>query len=282
MTSNQRLVLAWLKDNCSAIGIIKVSNSELGSVFGWSQPYAKKILSSLVNAGHLEELQKGMGHRATKYRVSSSHNQNGASHNKGETSQQVHSDAPKRVGLVINNKPTLFIIGNTHTSTHTHIRGVFDNVERPLKPVKTNASPFKRFRGKWDQVEKWNATDFVCYFSFVHKVRFGDAPVLNWPIDVVCARTLFRRLKTPAQLKAFIQVAFSICKRKPNGLRSFVYDYNYEQVINTDEDYIEKALDEYDDEYVFPWLAQESRRKGAEATREYLRSLTLRGLGISS
>jgi len=151
---------------------------------------------------------------------------------------------------------------------------------RTLKPVKTSGGPFRRFRGHWDRVQKWGATDFVCYYSFVHRVRFGDEPALNWPIECGSARTLLKRVGGPEELKAFIQVAFGISKRKPNGLRSFVYDYVYDQVINADEDYVVGFQDEYDDEYVFPWVKDKILQKSRIAAQEYQRNLVRIGLGI--
>ena len=70
-THNKRIVMVWLAENCTVSGIIRCSNSKIAETFGWSQPYALKILNSLVSGGQLEELQKGTGHRPTKYRVSS-------------------------------------------------------------------------------------------------------------------------------------------------------------------------------------------------------------------
>jgi hypothetical protein len=292
MTENQESVLAWLRANCNASGIIRVSNGEIALIFGWSQQYARKILSRLVIKGHLVELQKGIGRRATKYQVTSGSDNRGlVSHNRGQETQRRHQHVPshtqkptqKRLVVGTTKKETLFGIGikeNARSSTPPRKLTVFENVEHPLQPVKRSGGPFKRFRNKWDRVEKWSATDFICYFSLVHRVRFGTSPVLNWPVDCGSARTLLKRLKTSQQFKLYIQVAFSLCRKPPNGMRTFAYDYFYEQVVNTDEDYIEKAADEFEDEYVFPWLEQESRRRSHEAALEYQRHLNKVYLGL--
>jgi hypothetical protein len=286
MTRNQRLVLQWLQDNCPNSCILRVSNRELESIFNWSHQYTQKILSSLVSAGHLVELEKGIGRRATKYRVSFSGNKIGASGNKLHVAQYVPSDNKKTLQkdrFTLVGKKTLFGIGlgeNAHPNTHIRKQNPFKDVAHPLKHVRTKATPFKRFRGHWDNVKTWTATDFVCYFSYVHRVRFGDEPALNWPVECGAARTLLRRLKKPENFKAFIQVAFGICKRKPNGLRSFVYDYFYEQVVGVADDYTEGFQDEYDDDYVFPWLYQKVKQEGIAASVEYNARLTRRAFGI--
>jgi hypothetical protein len=284
MTKNQRLALVWCQEHCSAVGIVRVSNSELALILGWSQQYTQKILSSLVRDGELVERQKGTGHRPTKYQVTSfSHNQNRASHNQGETSQQVHSHNQKRVGaLSISKSITLFGLGESaQPNTRIYEENVFGNAARTLKPVSLGGGPFKRFRGHWDRPGKWTATDFVCYFSYVHKVRFGEAPSLNWPIECRSARTLLRRLgNKPDKLKIFIQVALGMCKRKPNGLRSFAYDYFYNQVIDAADDYIEHFRDEYDDEYVFPWLRLELTRRSTQVQEDYNRNMMRVYLGL--
>ena len=279
MTNNQRVVLCWLRENCSAVGIIRVSNSEIAEIFGWSQQYTQKILSNLVKAGYLEERQKGMGHRATKYRVSS-HNQSASSHNQGADAQHVQKSRQKRVA------PFRYI--NTprkhkdSAQTIAHIRNVFDRVAVDVyKPVKTTSSPFKRFQERWDKVEKWRGPDFVCYFSHVYRVRFGDTPTLEWPKNLGAARLLLKRVGDPIALKAFIQVAFYKCKRPPDGLYSFSYGRTYQDVKDIlASDVPEEVLDEYDDEYVYPWLRQELRRRSHEAQLEYDRMLVQRGLGI--
>src|SRR5580765_117096 len=279
MTRNQRLILRWLRERCSASGIIRCSSTEIADEFGLSQSQALRIMWALEDLGYLETVQKGKGRGPTKYRVlSRSYASNGPSGN----SQQVHSYASKRT-FVVNKKDTLFGVGakeNAQPSTHIRKQDVFGGVEHPIKPVKLRSTPFKRFQQHWNKVGVWGAQDFVCYFSYVHKVRFGEAAALNWAIDVGCARTLAKRLHSPVEFKAFIQVAFAICKRKPNGLRSFVYDYFYEQVVGADEDYIDHAMDEYDDEYVFPWLFAERKKQGVKAHDDYTRQLLKTYLGI--
>lgn len=279
MTRNQRIVLRWLREHCSDSGFIKVSNQDLASVFGWSQPYGKKILSSLVEQGHLEERQKGAGHRATTYHVPpSSHNQSASSHNQVIDSQQVQKDYQKKFA------PFRYVGKPRNTQgesaqTIAHVQNIFDTVSiRVRKPVKTRSSPFKRFRERCDTVEKWNSTDFVCYFSFVHKVRFGETPTLEWSKECGAARTLLRRIGDPVAFKAFIQIAFAICKKPPNGLYTFSFGSFYETVINREID--EAILDEYDDEYVYPWLKLEMMRRSREAALEYRRDFVRRQLGL--
>jgi DNA-binding Lrp family transcriptional regulator len=279
MTSNQRLVLQWLQDNCTESGFIKCSNSKIADEFGWSQPYALKMLRKLVDLGYLEELQKGIGHRPTKYRVSFSHNQNGSSHNRREEPNHVRKEPQKRFApFRLNN---VLPIGSTkdNAQTKAHVQNIFDNVAiRVRKPARAGSSPFKRFRKRCDTVEKWNSTDFVCYFSFVYKVRFGEMPKLEWSKECGAARTLLRRIKDPVAFKAFIQIAFAICKRPPNGLYTFSFGNFYEDVISRELD--DNILDEYDDEYVYPWLKIELQRRSTDAAVEYQRHLNRVYLGL--
>lgn len=283
MTKNQRLVLRWFESNCNNSGVIKVGIVEIGQIFHWSHQYTHKILNQLISKGCLEELQKGTGRRVTKYLVvSSSCNQGASSCNQKEVPHHVPSHNQNGTSLLSSNKTRTLFGQREYARSSTHTRGeyIFENAARPLKHVKTNSNPFSRFKSRWETPDKWNATDFVCYYSFVHKVRFGDNPVLNWPVECGAARTLLRRLKTPEQFKVFIQVAFGISTRKPNGLRSFVYDYFYTKVVDTREDVIDTFMDEYDDEQVFPWLKQEVVRRSHVAAVEYQKNLVLRGLGL--
>jgi hypothetical protein len=147
------------------------------------------------------------------------------------------------------------------------------------KPVKSDSSPFKRFRKRCDKVENWQSTDFVCYFSLVYKVRYGEYPKLEWGKDIGAARTLLKRIGDPIALKSFIQIAFSQCSRNaPHGLYSFSFGKFYEEVIDREVD--EAILDEYDDEYVFPWLKDKILQKSRIAAQEYQRNLVRIGLGI--
>lgn len=278
--------MQWLRDNCADSGVIRVSNRELESVFEWSHQYTQKILSGLISAGYLEELQKGTGRRATKYRLSISGNQNRSSGNHREVAQHVPSYNQKSLQkdrfTLVKNRP-LFGMGlgeNAQPNTHIRKRTLFKNAANPLQRVSTRSTPFNKFRTHWDKVDEWKATDFVCYFSYVHRVRFGETPDLSWPVEVGCARTLLRRLRGPEDMKAFIQIAFALCKQKPYGLRSFVYNYFYVQVINADDDYIDNALDEYDDECVFPWVREKMREQSTAASREYTAKLVRQSFGI--
>lgn len=278
MTRNQRLVLVWLQDNCSDSGIIRVSNRELESVFDWSHQYTQKILSYLVGTGYLEELQKGTGRRATKYRLSISGNQNGSSGNHKDVAHHVPSYNP------FETKPFRYINprNNNVDIAHTiaHVQNVFDNVAiRVRKPVSREGTPFKKFRRHCDKVEEWRSSDFVCYFSFVYKVRYGEYPKLEWSKDLGAARTLLKRIGDPLSLKAFIQIAFSQCKRNPpNGLYSFSFGRFYEEII--DREISEELLDEYDDEYVFPWLKQKRLRESTKVQDEYDRNMLSVYLGL--
>jgi hypothetical protein len=285
MTKSQRLVLVWLKERCSHSGVIRVSNQEVAQAFGWSQVHGKRILNSLVEQGHLEELQKGIGRRATKYRVSashtpfrSSHNQLATTKNRKQPGQQVPSHTPKRFA------PFRYIntprnIQGENAQTIAHVQNIFDSVSiRVKKPVATNSSPFKRFQRHWSRVEIWAATDFVCYYSFVYRVRFGTTPVIQWAKECGAARILLKRIGDPIAFKAFLQIAFAISKRPPKGLHTFSWGDFYEEVIDREVD--EAILDEYDDEYVYPWLKQEMIRRSREAAAEYNRSQIRRALGI--
>jgi len=279
MTSNQRVVLRWLRKHCSDSGVIRVSNRELEVIFSWSHQYTQKILSSLVSAGYLEELQKGTGHRATRYLVSSSGNHSSSSGNHKDVAHHVPSYNP------FETKPFRYVKTPRNNNrdiaqTVAHVQNIFDNVAiRVRKSVEKGSTPFKRFRKHFDRPEEWQSSDFVCYFSFVYKVRYGEYPKLEWPKDLGAARTLLKRIGDPIALKSFIQIAFSQCKRNPpHGLYSFSFGRFYEEIIEREVD--EAILDEYDDEWVFPWLSEERKRQGREATREYLNNLTRRSLGI--
>jgi hypothetical protein len=281
MTSNQRLVLRWLRKHCSESGLIRVSNRELEAVFSWSHQYTQKILSSLVSAGYLEERQKGIGRRATKYRVSVAATLSGRSGNHKDVAQHVPSYNP------FGTKPFRYITprntprnnNRDNAQTVAHVQNIFDNALRVRKPVDRSSSPFKKFRRHCDNPEDWQSSDFVCYFSFVYKVRYGEYPKLEWPKDIGAARTLLKRIGDPIALKSFIQIAFSQCKRNPpHGLHSFSFGRFYEEIIDREVD--ESILDEYDDEYVFPWLKEQLLQRSRLAAQEYTRNLVRRGLGI--
>jgi hypothetical protein len=300
MTHNQRLVLGWLKEHCNSAGVVRVGSPEIGLIFGWSHQYTRKILSSLVSAGHLEELQKGTGRRPTKYRVTS------ASCNQMDvaaTNSQSRSSTPKNVAHHVprsNQKPSLeasgkkylpfrYINSNRNNNTQqdnvqtkAHIRNIFENVAVDIyKPVRLRSSPFKRFTTHWDRVKKWNGPDFVCYFSYVYRVRWGESPTIEWRKDVGAARTLLKRIGDPLAFKVFIQVGMSLCRRKPDGLHTFSYGRFYQDVKEVcSGDIPEEILDEYDDECVFPWLRQEMLRRSREAATEYQRHLTKVYLGF--
>ena len=279
MTRNQRLVMVWFEDHCNALGIVRVSASEIALIFGWSEQYTKKILRSLIEDGSLERLQIGAGHRAAKYKVSSRGNQNRSRGNQRESLHHVPSGNPFGVGpFRYSNNPRNNTRDNAYPEAHIRKGALFDGVEHPIKPVSTRGSPFKRFRTHYDNVEKWTGPDFVCYFSYVFRVRFGETPDLNWPIEVGCARTLLKRLKRPDLFKTFIQVAFLIAKRKPNGLRSFVYDYAYENIVAQDPS--DDELDDFEDDYVFPWLAVERKKTSTKVQDDYTRQLLKTYLGI--
>jgi hypothetical protein len=301
VTRNQRLVLVWFEDHCSLRGIVKVSNSEIGLIFGWSQPYAKRILKNLTDSGNLEILQKGIGRRPTKYQVTSiSHNQIDlaitSSKSSGGTPQNVAHYVPsgnqngslERQQAAFKKELVPFRLystprknkekENAYRSTHIRNGTVFDTVPSLLKAVKTASSPFKRFKTHCDNVDQWNGPDFVCYFSFVYRVRFGETPELNWPMEVGAARILLSRLEERWKFKVFIQTAFLFAKRKPNGLRTFTNDYKFREIIS--QRYTEDQLDEYHDECVFPWLWEKVKREGIAASVEYNARLTRRAFGI--
>ena len=279
MTSNQRLVLRWLRKHCNDSGVIRVSNRELEVVFSWSHQYTQKMLSSLVSAGYLEELQKGMGRRATRYLVSFSGNHSASSGNHEDVNQYVPSYNP------FGTKPFRYVKTprnkyRDNAQTIAHVQNIFDNVAmRVRKPVKKDSTPFKRFRRHCDRVEEWQSSDFVCYFSFVYKVRYGEFPKLEWSKDLGAARTLLKRIGDPIALKSFIQIAFSQCKRNPpHGLYTFSFGKFYEDVIEREVD--ETILDDYDDEYVFPWLRQEMLHHSRQIAEDYQRKLVRIGLGL--
>jgi hypothetical protein len=284
VTRNQRFALRWLTDSCSASGVIRVSAWELGINLGWSRQYARQILNSLIDGGHLSVLRQGTGHGATKFRVLSlaETKQRLVTTNTLESGRrQTPSDNLKDLLHFGYSKPIGINKEIQHGRVHyrEHVQNIFDNVAiRVKKPTQTKSTPFKRFREHCDLPEVWKATDFVCYFSFVHKVRWGEMPKLEWAKECGAARTLLRRIGDPYAFKAFIQVAFHISKRKPKGLYSFSFGDFYEEVI--DREVTDEVLDEYDDTCVFPWLYQKAREESIAASREYNARLTRRAFGI--
>ena len=297
MTKNQRLVLVWCEDHCNVQGIVRVGSTEIGLIFGWSRQYTKKILKALVDDGSLEVLQVGTGHRPTKYQVASirgnqTRSRGNQSVSTGSTPKKVvrHVPSGNQKGSMDASKtvfqkevvPFRYIIGkekeNAQRDAHIRNGTVFDNVPSLLKTVKTHSSPFKRFRTHCNNVDQWTGPDFVCYFSYVFRVRFGETPQLNWPMEVGAARILLHRLGEPWKLKVFIQTAFLGAKRKPNGLRSFTNDYYFREVIA--QRYTEDELGEYDDECVFPWIWEKVKAESIAASVEYNNRLTRRAFGI--
>lgn len=299
VTRNQRLVLVWFEDHCSARGIVRVSSPEIGLIFGWSHQYTQKILKYHIDSGNLEELQKGVGRRPTKYLVTSvSCNQMDLAATKSPS----RSSTPKNVAHHVpsgnqngsfgtsktvfpkNSLPFRYIKvkdkeqENAQRVAHIRNGTVFDGVASNLKSIRTRSTPFNRFRTQCDKVDKWRAPDFVCYFSYVFRVKFGENPELNWPMELGAARTLLHRLGEPWKLKIFIQSAFLFAKKKPNGLRTFTNDYYFRDIIA--QKYTEDELEEYDDICVFPWLYQKARAESIAASREYNARLTRRAFGI--
>lgn len=278
MTKNQRSVLRWLQERCSASGIIRCSQAEIALEFCWSQPYALKILRSMVEDELLQELHKGKGHGASKYRIvdhpkSSSHNQNGSlaiTKKRKGSPQQVPSDNSKKTFAFSDSKRLTDNIEEGMTRQRMRVASMqkmLDSADRVKKPVKTTNSPFRRFRQHWDDVSKWGTTDFVCYYSYLYKVRFGEEPALEWPMECGAARVLLGRLKLPEAFKGFLQIAFSRCKFKPNGLRSFSFGSFYEEVVNSEV--TQDILDDWDDEWVLPWLKEEMVARSRIENQKY-------------
>jgi hypothetical protein len=284
VTRNQRFALRWLTDNCSASGVVRVSAWELGLNLGWSRQYARQILNALVDDDYLSVLRQGTGHGATKFRVLSlsETKQRLVTTNTLESGRRrVPSDNIKDLLYLVKSKPLGITREGDSARRHyrDRIQNIFDNVAiRVKKPVQVKNTPFKRFQEHCDIPEVWKSTDFVCYFSFVHKVRWGEMPKLEWAKECGAARTLLRRIGDPYAFKAFIQVAFYISKRRPKGLYSFSFGDFYEEVI--DREVTDEILDEYDDECVFPWLWEKVKREGIAASVEYNARLTRRAFGI--
>lgn len=284
MTRNQRFALRWLTDSCSASGVVRVSAWELGLNLGWSRQYARQILNALIDGGHLTVLRQGTGHGATKFRVLSlsETKQRLVTTNTLESGRRrVPSDNIKDLFYFSKNK-TLGITRETKYGRRYYrerIQNIFDNVAIHVKkPVQVKNTPFKRFQEHCDTPEVWKSTDFVCYFSFVHNVRWGEMPKLEWSKECGAARTLLRRIGDPYAFKAFIQVAFYISKRRPKGLYSFSFGDFYEEVI--DREVTDEILDEYDDTYVFPWLYQEYKKTSTQVQDEYDKHLLKTYLGL--
>jgi hypothetical protein len=261
------------------MGTVRVSASEIALIFGWSEQYTKKTLRNLIEDGSLEILQAGAGHRARKYGVPSFRgNQNGPRGNQGGITNQVQKVVQKRVS------PFRYIENPRNTqgdNAHSiaRIQSIFDKAIDVYKTAKPSNSPFKRFRRHWDRAEKWTGPDFVCYFSFVFRLRFGETPKLDWKKDVGAARLLRHRFGgDPLALKAFIQIAFYRCKRQPDGLHTFTYGRFYQDI--KDMEISEEILDEYDDAYVFPWLKQQRLKESARVQDEYDRNMLRVYLGL--
>jgi hypothetical protein len=291
MTKNQKILLHWLQENCNAVGIIRGSNSEIAEELGWSQQYTQRLLGSLVDDGNLEILQKGTGHRPSKYKIKSprarvkglrsSHNSLEAqktfqtsSHNKKtseKTNQQVPSHNLKRVGTYsISFRPPEEVVEDLPVlgmRVHERMQRLFDKAKRVSKPVSANGSPFKRFQAKWDYVNAWNATDFVCYYSFLFQARYKEDPVLDWPKECGAARILLDRMRSKEAFKGFLQVAFYIYRGKPKGLNSFSFTSFYESVI--DREVTPEMMADFEDDEVFPWLRAPKRAKAHTAYLEY-------------
>lgn len=283
MTKNQRIVLRWLADSCSASGVVKVSAWELSLSFGWSRQYTRMILKQLVDCGKLSVLRQGTGHGATKFRVLlASHATDRLVTTKDveDVNPQVPSDNTKRVTpfrlFRTSNKEGLY----AHTDMRAHMQNVFDNLAvNVYKSTRTGNSPFKRFRTRCDKVEKWTGPDFVCYFSYVYKVRFGEMPKLEWAKDIGAARLLRKRLgDDPLALKGYIQIAMSLSKRPPDGLHTFSYGRTYQDI--KDMEVPDEILDEYDDDYVFPWLFEKVKSNSRNVQVEYDRQMLKTYLGI--
>lgn len=278
--------MGWLTDNCSASGVVRVSALELSLSFGWSRQYTRKILNRLVDDGYLSVLRQGIGRGATKFRVlypSPVGRFVATTKDKERSRPQVHSDNQKRVApfrLFVEPKGKHKEGQYAHTDMRAHMQNIFDNVAiNVYKPVKVGNSPFKRFRLHCDRVEKWTGPDFVCYFSYVYKVRWGEMPKLEWGKDIGAARVLRKRLgDDPLALKGYIQIAMSMSKRPPDGLHTFSFGRMYQDIKEMEVP--EEILDEYDDVCVFPWLWEKARKESVAASVEYNAMLTKRAFGI--
>jgi len=281
-------------------GIVRVSSPEIGLIFGWSHQYTQKILNALLESEDLVLLQRGSGQRAAKYLVPSisCNQQELAATNSVSTSQPPRSVARHvpSCNQKTSKEPqnTLFQksvgpLGNAlgkdkdreyaYQSEHIRNGTVFDNVPSNLKRVKKKSSPFKRFRIHCENVRQWSGPDFVCYFSFCHRVKYGEMPTINWKMECGAANTLLKRLGGERwKLKVFLQQSFLFLKRKPNGLRTLTNDYVFRDIIA--QRYTEDELDEYADDYVFPWLYEKMKRESLAASREANARSIRRSLGI--
>lgn len=277
MTKNQRLIINWIRDRCSASGVIRCSGSEIALEFGFSQQYAARLLKDLLDDGHLEELSKGGGHRASKYRLDPSlattkRESLATTKKTKKPKSQVQKDSIRKSFLHSSSK------GRTEGSIEepselrtrvARMHAMLGSAERVRKPVKTSNSPFRRFRQHWDDVDSWGTTDFVCYFSYLYKVKFGEEPHLNWPQECGAARTLLKRLKEKEAFKGFLQISFARCKFKPKGMMSFTYGSFYEEVI--DSEVTQEILDDWDDDWVLPWLKEKMVEQAHQRNLEHQR-----------
>lgn len=211
-------------------------------------------------AGHLEELQKGIGHRPSKYQVVPSRNSL-SSHNKplplplgrGNKREQVFGSAPKRIGEDEESLPV------------------------PQSRRQNREGPMKKFKQRWDQVKVWGPMDIVCYYRWLYYTRYGIMPELDWSICIGTARNLLKRLKDPKAVKRYLQIAFTIMRFKPQGLNSVYHSTLYEQVLQHWEDG-EDFYDDYSDDWVFPWCKLKMRAASHKINLEYQRHLVQVGL----
>lgn len=260
LSGNKLKLFELLLDRKSASNVVRCSAEKMGDELEWSKQYTLRILEALENLGFIEALDIGSGHRSNKWKL---HPSSGTLKIPGDASPQVRSGtlftvSSKRRAELSKRKATTYVTRG----------GIFENAPKTRKKTVTgNRNPFRRFQSVWDDPDVWGATDLVCYFSYLYERRWGEKPTLRWPLEAGSAKTLLQRVKKPLAAKIYLQVCFVRARFRPKGLRSFIFDDFYDEIIEfcqEDDEFDEEYIDDYSDEEVFPWL----RKKMLEETRK--------------
>lgn len=281
-SDQRRLVLKWLWQRKSATLLVRCSITDIAEELELSRTKTARILETLADIGAIEVLDVGQGQRPNKYRVL-----------RQTVVLQVHSvpketavkststfvAKPSRVKKAAAISPTPLGVGQTADSKRERIFGkahvrIGEDDHLPPTPQSRRSSregPMKTFRKKWDQVKRWGPTDIVCYYRLLYLARFGVTPEIDWPVCCGTASKLLKRLGTTHAVKHYLQVAFAIARFKPQGLNSLYHTTLYEQVRERWDD--EDLIDDYEDEWVFPWLKQQRMIELHERNEQHYQQL---------
>lgn len=277
-SEQRRLVLKWLWRRKSATSIVRCSITEIAEELDLSRSNTARILDTLAEVGAVEVLDVGQGQRPNKYRV--------LKQTIHPSSLYVHSVGERRPKNAVERKdgPTkpspiplgIGLIGDKKSKRERIFGGEHTRVDESLPPVpksrrSSREGPMKTFRKKWDQVKRWGPTDIVCYYRLLYLARFGVTPEVDWPVCCGAATALLKRLGTPRAVKHYLQVAFAIARFKPQGLNSLYHSTLYEKVRERWDD--DDLIDDYEDEWVFPWLKQHRIEQSHERNLQYYQQL---------